>query len=157
MGLGWLGRFFLRDRQNRGNSASEDDRTVLLVTCYSSEQNTLRAIANAEPWRLLVAPSLDCAMRILQQEPVTVVLYDRDLPTITWQGGFRTLLRGSPLICLILLSPVLAEQLRWSVLSSGGYDIARRPVDRAALVRLVNGYCALRKEIDAVESKAPAK
>lgn len=103
-----------------------------------------------ERWRLLVAPNVDYALRMLQEEPVTIVLYDRDTPTINWQQGIRMIVRANPAICLIMLSPVLVEQLRSIVIAGGGYDVTRKPVDRGAIGRIVNGYWALKDSIDAV-------
>jgi hypothetical protein len=108
-----------------------------------------------ERWRLLVAPSLDHALRIIQQEPVTIVLYDRDIPAIHWQQGILMIVRDNPSICLIVLSPVLGEQLLSSVIAGGGYDVARKPVDGCALSRIINGYWALKNSIDAVPQTEP--
>lgn len=102
-----------------------------------------------------MAPGLDHALRILQEEPVTIVLYDRDIPANNWQQGIRMIVRDNPSICLILLSPVLIEQLRSSVIAGGGYDVTRKPVDRSALGRIVNGYWALKNSIDAVPQTEP--
>ena len=149
---GFLRRLFLGDRPGSRSGVREPERTVLLITPFSSEQNTLRAISILERWRLLIAPSLEHALRISQQEPVNVVLYDRETPTVDWRESIRRLLRCNSAICVIVLTPVMVEQLRTSVLACGGYDAIRKPVERYALVRLVNSYWGLKLEIDALEN-----
>ena len=152
MKLALLKKLFVRkEPQIRRSDGCTKDRTVLLVSPHASEQNTLRVAAILERWHLLIAPTVDCAERILEQEPVSVVLYDRRAAPSGWQPSVRRLLQSSHSVCLILLSDDVAEPPRCSVLECGGYDVARKPLDRATLVALVNGYLGLRESIDSFD------
>jgi len=153
--LAFLKKFFAGgEHQKYKSDACETNRSVLLVTPCTSERNTVQVVSIEERWRLLIAPTLDCAVRILDQEHVGVVLYDRHLPLVDWRLGVRRLLECPHPICLILLSAGAVGQLRPSVLECGGYDAASKPIDRTLLVQLVNGYWALKKSIDSIETKA---
>jgi DNA-binding response OmpR family regulator len=99
---------------------------------------------------LLIAPRLEVAHVYLSRASVSVILYDQDLPGISWRTGAQSLLHHSDPACLILLSFVADDRLRRSVLHIGGYDVAEKPLRRSNLVPLVNGYCLLRKNIDSL-------
>lgn len=134
----------------RFEQASSPERTVLAVTPFSSEQVAVRLFGIQERWRVLYASTLERAIELRQQEMISVILYDRDLPGVDWPQAVRALLSCSEPACLILLSGVVDKRLWQSVLQYGGYDVARKPLERATLVPLVNGACLLASRIDPV-------
>jgi DNA-binding response OmpR family regulator len=120
----------------------------MIVTPLSGEHNTLRVLSIVEGWRLLIAPTLAVALELRQREDIGVILYDQDLPGVKWHEGVVALLKNLPPTCLILLSSVIQERARISLLATGGYDVTRKPVESKTLVRLVKGALALRNEIE---------
>lgn len=136
MRFGFLKRFF---PQEKSISEQCDDgragRTILLITPSSSERNTIRAMSILERWRLLVAPSLDRALRTIQQEPVTIVLYDRDIPAIHWQQGILLIVRDNPSIVNCALA---GGRRTASIECNRGRRLrcCRKPVDGCALSRI---------------------
>lgn len=143
-------RFFARLLQIYRNFESNTQITVLAVTPFSSEQVAVRLFGIQERWRVLYASSLERAVELRQRETISVILYDRDLPGVDWTKAVRTLLTCSEPACLILLSGFVDNRLWRTVLECGGYDVARKPLERDTLVPLVNGPCLLAGGIDLV-------
>jgi len=129
--------------------AAFEGRTVLLVTTSSSVQIELRVFSIQEGWRILYARSLEGALHVSKLNRVTVVIYDRDLPDVEWRKGLRSLVDGDP-VFFILLSSVVDQRLWKTVLDNGGYDVARKPVERESLVPLVSGAFALASSVESV-------
>lgn len=136
-------------------AAAFEGRTVLLVTTSSSVQIDMRVFSIQEGWRILFARSLSGARHIIKLHKVTVVIYDRELPDAEWCKGLRSLVEADP-VFFILLSPVVDRRLWKAVLDNGGYDVARKPLDRDGVVPLVNGAFALANSVESVVAPAAA-
>jgi len=113
---------------------------------------SLRTIAFEECWRILFAESLEDGLRLQYSNRICVLIYDRDLPGAEWHHGLRTLLASREPVLPIVISDVLSARLRSEVLDSGGYDLARNPIEPEYFVRLVNGALALAESIDSLDS-----
>jgi CheY-like chemotaxis protein len=159
-----FGRLFGRIKtiwQHLGQAGAEGPG-VLAMTLTSSHCDELRIFAIQEGWNLRFANTLETAVQACRVRRVCVVLYDRDLPGMEWRRAFHLLLHsGRPVIC-ILLSAALDSRLRKAVLDAGGYDLARKPpergkpLEREAVVGLVNGALALVADIDSCTTAALA-
>ena len=147
--MGFLKRLFSQRGLWQGtNSARTDHRTVMLVAPLSGEHDTLRVLSMLQGWHLRTAPTFAAALELRGREKITVILYDQDLPGIDWRNGVAALLKNFEPACVVLLSFVVQERLRMSLLTNGGYDVARKPIEGKTLVRLVNGALALVSEIN---------
>ncbi len=138
--------------ESRPHTSSRHDqtRTILLVSALRSERDTVRAFSLRYGWHLLVASTLRAAVELQRQEKVTVILYDRDLPEVEWSAGAAALLQTTS-ACFVLLSSATDEKLRLELLAWGGYDVVRKPVAFDGLAPLLQGYWALRQEINSAE------
>lgn len=126
-----------------------EGRTVLLLTTSLSLQTEWRVLSIQEGWHIVFARSLEAALRLSKLRRVTVVIYDRDTADAEWRKGVRCLVKDDP-VFFILLSSVVDRRLWETVIDNGGYDIARKPLDRESLVSSVNGAFALASSVDSV-------
>lgn len=148
-----LRRFFkrllaLNEFRARGNGTPASKGTILLVSALSSECNTVRVFSLVTRWRLLIAPNVTAAVGLRGTQNVTILLYDGDVPGISWQEGVRALLDAKRPAFLILFSSAIHEGCRTELIALGGYDIAQKPVSPDTLARLVNGCWRLMNDID---------
>jgi DNA-binding response OmpR family regulator len=139
--------FAQRELRSRTSETTGANRTILAVTPLLGQCDTLRVLSIMERWHLRIAATLDDALALRQREKITVILYDQDLSGSDWRKGV-TALSKDPRACVILFSFDVSEKLRLSLLTYGGYDVARKPIDGKALATLVNGCYALMNDID---------
>ena len=111
---------------------------------------SLRILSLEQGWRILFAQSIEDGLRLQSLSGIGVLIYDRELPGIEWRYGLRTLLRRNPPVVPIVLSNAPNSRFRAEVVSCGGYDVARNPLDPAAFVSLVNGALALADSIESL-------
>lgn len=127
------------------------NRTILAVTPLLGECDTLRVLSIMERWHLRIAATLDDALAPRQREKIAVILYDQDLLGGDWRKGVTALCKD-PGVCVILLSFEVSEKLRVNLLTYGGYDVARKPIEGKALATLVNGCFALMNDINSSQA-----
>jgi CheY-like chemotaxis protein len=148
--------------QRLGQAAAERPG-VLAMTLSPGSCNDLRIFAIEEGWKLRFANTLETAVQACQMSRVCVVLYDHDLPGMEWRKTFHSMLRAARPVSFILLSADVTSRLRKSVLDAGGFDLARKPLERCkplereAIVGLVNGALALAADIDSCTAASLAK
>ena len=139
-------------RLNQGvdltNAIPAAKRTILLISGLSSESNSARVFSLTEGWYLIFAPNISAAVERSGTENVTVVLYDEDVASMSWQDGVRALLNAKRPVFLILLSSAMSEDRRAELVRMGGYDMVRKPVRLDTLARLINGCWALMNDVD---------
>ncbi len=126
-------------------------RTLLAVTRDARCKSSLRTFSLEQGWRILFAETLEDAIRLQTLERICVLIYDRQLPGIEWRRGLRTLLASDEPMLPIVIADELSASLRSDVLSYGGYDLARNPLEPECFVPLVNGAFALTESIDSIE------
>jgi CheY-like chemotaxis protein len=147
--------------QHLGQAGAERP-SVLAMTLTSGYCNELRIFAIQEGWNLSFANALENAVQACRMSRVCIVLYDRDLPGMEWRRAFHFLLHSDRPVFCILLSADVEPHLRKAVLDAGGYDLARKPLERGkplereAIVGLVNGALALAADIDSCTTSALA-
>lgn len=129
-----------------------ESRTVLAVTRDCRCKNNLRILSLEEGWRILFAESVEDGLRLQYTNRICVLIYDRNLPGVEWRDGLRTLLRLDGPVFPIVISDVASAQLRSEVINSGGFDLARNPLQPECFVPLVNGALALAESIESLES-----
>lgn len=128
--------------------AGDVSRSVLAVLSTSSCQHDLRVFAIEQGWRMSFATTLRDALDIRQTKKIEVIIYDQDLPDAPWRQGLFQLLDCTGPALAILLSCTADARICRTVLESGGFAVARKPVDRGSLVPLVNGALQLAEDID---------
>lgn len=125
---------------------------MLAVTRNYRCKASIRILSLEEGWRIRFAESLEDGLRVQQQDRISVLIYDRELPGVDWQHGLRTLLSLDEPVFPIVISEVLNKRLRLEVLNCGGYDLAPSPLEPETFATLVNGALALAASIETAES-----
>ena len=114
-------------------------QTILALTCCDRQRSALKVIASKSRWRLYFARDSREAERHLQEEPIGIILCDRDLPGMDWRDQIGSLLRSTPRSCIILVSGVNDEYLWEEVIRNGGYDVLPKPLQETQVVLAVTG------------------
>lgn len=139
----------------RVRRAGMEQRTVLAVTRSQRDMTDLRVLAIQQGWSIRFATTLPRALEIRPRTGVCVIVYDRDLPRTDWAHSVKLLAHSENPVFCILLADRPDHALRKSVVRCGGFDVASKPMDRAALAALatlINGALALASEIDACQA-----
>jgi DNA-binding response OmpR family regulator len=130
---------------------TSESRAILAVTSNFAVKSNLRVLSLEQGWRILFADCLEEGLRLQRMNKVWILVYDRNLPDVEWHYGLCALLTSNNVLFPIVLSDVLSCRLRSEVLHCGGYDVARKPLDRKYFAALVNGALALARSIDSLE------
>lgn len=127
---------------------TEDVASVMAVVCSDRERSALDDNASKSNWRLCFANTSTEAAKYLREQPIAVILCDRDLPGTHWREHMEDLLRSAPHSSVILVSGVNDEYLWEEVIRNGGYDLLTKPFQESRVVPAVTGawwYWKLRR------------
>jgi DNA-binding response OmpR family regulator len=112
--------------------------SVLSVSPIEEDHRSLERIFSHTNWKLHKAPGLRSVAAFLRDEPVSVVLCERDLRPGTWKdmlGELSGLTVPQPLV----VTTRLADDALWGeVLNLGGHDVLAKPFDFSEVVRVVS-------------------
>jgi CheY-like chemotaxis protein len=122
-----------------GNHLFDDpDRVNLLaITRGVEEEQSLRRIADRLQWTVSIAPSLEDAVRMLREQPMTLVICDRDLPGGDWRKAVAAIAARRDVLCVVLASTVVDGYLWDEVIKQRGYDVVSKPFEADQLQRAV--------------------
>ena len=121
-------------KSGSGIRANEHSALMVSVSECRSDQQALRRIVSATPWRLATAGTCRRALEILSNAGVGAVFCDSLLPDGTWKDLLDAVSRLDAAPLLVVTSR-LADELLWAeVLNLGGYDVIVKPY-RAVEVR----------------------
>jgi len=132
--------------RGRGGSADADelrpfdapDPIRLLAIMQGSEEcESLRRIADHLRWRLSIVASLDEAVALLGEEPLPLVICDRDLPGGDWRPIVAQIAARRDVLCVVLASSVVDDYLWDEVIQQRGYDVISKPFEADQLRRAV--------------------
>jgi DNA-binding response OmpR family regulator len=113
-------------------SVASDDcppeaRSVLLVSPLPEDHEFLGQLFSQQNWKLYGVRTLGCAIALLRDQPIPVVVTERDLPL----GGWKDLLAATQLLThrpLLVVAARLADEYLWTeVLNLGGHDVLAKP------------------------------
>jgi DNA-binding NtrC family response regulator len=137
-------RFFRFQRKPAGLDADarrvfdEPDQVRLLaITCGEEEKATLGRIAADLRWKLSIAGSADEAIQLLGDEPLPLVICDRDLPGEDWRTIVARIASRRDVLCVVLASSVVDDYLWDEVIQQRGYDVVSKPFEADQLRRAV--------------------
>jgi DNA-binding response OmpR family regulator len=132
--------------------AGMEQRTVVAVTRNQRDLNDMRVLGIQQSWTIRFATTLAQALQARPRSGICVVVYDRTVSRADWRDAVESLCAWECPVFCILLSDSAGPALRNAVLDSGGYDIARKPMDPAELAALIRAAMALAAEIDSCEA-----
>jgi DNA-binding NarL/FixJ family response regulator len=113
---------------------------VLGVTSCYMDQLALRIASGWNHWNLRICPTVESALLVRENHPVSVIIYDLDTRDSHWRMGLRLLLSiGNP-ACLIALTDSPSDGLVRTMLQCGAYDVQSKPLkNNSGLAQSVNG------------------
>jgi DNA-binding response OmpR family regulator len=125
-------------------SRIQDAPSVLAITPSYMDQLALRIASSRKNWDLLICPTFRSGLRTLRKYPVSVILYDLETRDVEWRRGIQLLLAHGRGSCLIALSRKLDDDLWFTALERGVYDLQVKPLkDNVALIESVRAAHAL--------------
>lgn len=107
-----------------------DKRDVLLIiSSFEEDHARLDHVLGGSNWTVRVVRTCREATALLPENPLPVVICERDLPDGNWKDilDALTLLARPP--SLIVTSRLADEYLWAEVLNLGGYDVLAKPLD----------------------------
>ncbi len=134
-----------RSQQRAGDSAPDASRLfdapeevrLLAITQGPDERASLQRIAAELQWRLSIVGSLDEAVALLGEEPLPLVICDRDLPGGDWREIVAQIAARRDVLCVVLASTVIDDYLWDEVINQRGYDVVSKPFEADQLQRAV--------------------
>lgn len=92
-------------------------------------------------WEVHSRPNLESTLEDLRQDPIPIVLCDRDRTAEAWKDLLRSFasLPDPPL--LIVASRMADEHLWAEALNLGAYDVLAKPFDATEVVRIAGLAC----------------
>lgn len=128
--------------------AAEAGPRTLAVMVEGPDRAALQAAFEEKGWALTVADNTTEALVLQLQERFPVVLFQRDVAGKDWRPAVRVLSRMLPRPGVVLLSDK-SDMNQWEELvRCGGFDVARTPVDGAAVMRMVSAAWSVWKQQD---------
>jgi len=113
-----------------------DQVRLLAITRGADEKAALARIAADLQWKLSIAESADEAVQLLGDEPLPLVICDRDLPG-DWRQTVACIANRRDVLCVVLASSVIDDYLWDEVIKQRGYDVVSKPFEADQLRRAV--------------------
>ncbi|HEX9205650.1 MAG TPA: sigma-54 dependent transcriptional regulator [Candidatus Deferrimicrobiaceae bacterium] len=111
--------------------------TILVVDDERNQREILGAILKSEGYIPLLAGSGEEALRILEREPVDLVLTDLVMPGMTGEELIDAVHSRNPGIPILLTSAYGTIQTAVDAIKKGAYYYFEKPVDRARLLIII--------------------
>jgi DNA-binding response OmpR family regulator len=108
---------------------------------FETDRQILHDVFQKYGWRLLEAGDRCDALRLLEQNPVHVVIAQSELPSWGWKKILSDLRRLAQPPQLIVTSRTADDYLWAEVLNIGGYDVLPQPLERDEVERVVAAAC----------------
>jgi DNA-binding NtrC family response regulator len=122
---------------SRSETASHRIVTVLLVSPWAEDHESLGEIFAHTNWRLTAVSTLDRAISSLRSARQALVICEQTLQPGTWKDLLsRTIAMPSP--PLVLVTGLNPDDRLWAeALNLGAYDVLPKPFDRREVVQVV--------------------
>ncbi len=117
---------------------SENKVNVLAVTSRIQEHRTLSNIFAHSDWTLYGTSSLAEARALLEDQRISVIICDPELPDGNWRDLLEELAVRHHAPHLVVTCPDANDQLWAEVLNRGGYDVLAQPFDAMEVFRVVS-------------------
>ena len=114
-------------------SPTEEDYTALKRILSRPESTA----STESTWTIYPAAALKSALPVLRENPIAIVLSERDLVPGTWKDVLAETLNLSDPPLLIVASRLADEYLWAEALNLGAYDVLAKPFDADEVVRVL--------------------
>jgi len=132
-------------------------RTALLVSSLKEDHEFLGEVFSHQGWMLYNAPTLGSALAFLRDNPVPVVITERDLPLGNWKDLLAAI-QQLPRTPLLVVAARLADEHLWAeVLNLGGHDVLGKPFQVKELLWVLSTACRLVEDNWTHATKAAGK
>lgn len=106
-------------------------KSALLVSPLSEDHQALTQIFLKQDWKLHRTRTLGSALALLRNQPLPVVITERDLPLGDWKD-LLVAIQQLPHSPLLVVTSRLADEYLWAeVLNLGGHDVVAKPFREA--------------------------
>jgi DNA-binding response OmpR family regulator len=113
--------------QSRWKTTTTTPRSALLVSDVEDDHEFLGRVFAQQRWTLHRTRALGPALAFLRDNPVPVVVTERDLPLGSWRD-LLTAIQYLPDVPLLIVATRLADERLWAeVLNLGGHDVLGKP------------------------------
>ncbi len=113
--------------QSRRRSSMIARRTALLVSAVEEDHRFLGNVFSQQGWMLHKTTTVPSALAFLRDNPVPVVITERDLPLGDWKNLLAAI-QYLPRAPLLIVTARLADEHLWAeVLNLGGHDVLCQP------------------------------
>ena len=111
--------------------------SALAVGTSEVNQDQLGKIFQGCGWKLTCACTRSEAQTFLQNNPVGVVIAERDLPDGSWRAMLEDLSQQADPPRLVVTARLADDALWAEVLNMGGYDVLAQPLDAEEVTRVM--------------------
>ena len=111
---------------------------VLAISRFSQDQLALQRIIGHSKWVLRTASTYAEALEILREDPMPVVITERDLPPYSWKDVLTELASMTNPSRLIVAADNADARLWGEMLNLGAYDVLAKPFESAELFASVS-------------------
>ena len=114
-------------------SPIEEDHTALKRILSRPESTA----SNESKWTICPAVTLQSALPVLRENPIAIVLSERDLVPGTWKDVLAETLNLADPPLLIVASRLADEYLWAEAINLGAYDVLAKPFDAEEVIRVL--------------------
>ena len=114
-------------------SPTEEDHTILKRILSRPESTP----STESKWTIYPAVALEWALPVLRENPIPIVLSERDLVPGTWKDVLAETMNLSDPPLLIVASRLADEYLWAEALNLGAYDVLAKPFDAEEVIRVL--------------------
>lgn len=111
--------------------------TILCVPGTDPDRQLLDEISRRNQWNVSFASTSGEARESLKQTKPQIILIDRDIDGADWRYAVSSLAAASGGACVLLISRVIDDYLWNEVVTNGGYDVLRKPLNESEVLRNV--------------------
>jgi DNA-binding response OmpR family regulator len=126
-----------REIEARQASANASRITILCVPGTEPDRQLLDDISRRNHWNTSFASTSNEARESLKQSKPQIILIDRDVDGKDWRFAVSSLAAASGGACVLLISRVIDDYLWNEVVTNGGYDVLRKPLNENEVLRNV--------------------
>jgi len=132
-------------RRNSGQAAGQTQESpgsvgpvkLVAIDQDPADAEALRQIAASYGWRISIVGSSDAAIALLEEQPTSLVICDRDITGEAWRDVLAKIAALPQAVCVLLASGVVDDYLWRQVIRHHGYDVVAKPFQPEALRRAV--------------------
>lgn len=119
---------------SRHGSSVIPRRAALLVSAVEEDRQFLDDVFSQQGWVLHKTLTLGTALAFLRDNPVPVVITERDLPLGDWKNLLAAI-QHLPRTPVLIVTDRLADERLWAeVLNLGGHDVLGKPFQERELL-----------------------